>query len=217
MGAKDIVRRGERGGGRQERCALARLEEVSYAFNAKLRKGKFIFAVAKRVGRKARRDNFRATVQATARIGILVPLRVYACMPCTSRAIYACVYRWSRVCVSSQSSMDAPDCLVGRYDGYTTAVGLRLCTRSPSLFHVAPSVLLLSCPILFFASAFVSSRVDTYFRSRAEVSFLIFLVEILNSSSANFSFTEIRPFPIPNTSRLKLETEVRLNVELKLR
>lgn len=61
----------------QESCALAQLESF-ICFKTKLRKGKFIFAVAKRVGRKARRDNFRATMQATARIGILVPL--CACM-----------------------------------------------------------------------------------------------------------------------------------------
>lgn len=62
-------------------CALTQLEKFNICVNTKLRKGEFIFAVAKRIltDRKARRDNFRTTVQATARIGILVLLCVYAC------------------------------------------------------------------------------------------------------------------------------------------
>lgn len=59
----------------QESYALVQLEKFHML---RKQKGKFIFAVAKRVSRKARRDNFRATVQATTRIGILVPLCVYA-------------------------------------------------------------------------------------------------------------------------------------------
>lgn len=142
---------------RYKRVAPLHNSRSFICFKTKLRKGKFIFAVAKRVGHKARRDNFRATVQATTRIGILVPLCVYACMPCTSRAICSCVCWWARVCVSSQSSMDAPDCLVGRYDGYTTgSTVMHMFTVIISRGTSCPY--LLSCPVLFFASAFVSSR-----------------------------------------------------------
>lgn len=41
----------------------------------------------------------------------------------TSRVRLACMCADACVCVSSHSSVDAPGCLVGRYDGYTTAAG----------------------------------------------------------------------------------------------
>lgn len=144
-------------------CALAQLEKFNIRVNTKLRKGEFIFAVAKRVlaDRKARWDNFRTTVQATARIGnISTPVRVCVWMPCTSRAIYACVYGWARVCVSSQSSMDAPDCLVGRYDGYTTVGSTVMHTFTVIISRgtVCPSCLVSSG----FSRPRSSRRVDTY-------------------------------------------------------
>lgn len=109
---------------------------------------------------KLRRDNFR-TVQATARIGILVPLCVYACVPCTSRAIYACVYGWTRVCVSSRAWMRPTVLWVDTM--VIPLLGLRLCIRSPSLFHVAPSVPpVLSCLVFLVHVRFVAQLTHTY-------------------------------------------------------
>lgn len=57
----------------------------------------------------------------TARIGILA-IRVYVWVDVHVTGNLR-VWVGACVCVSSHSSVDVPGCLVGRYDGYTTAAG----------------------------------------------------------------------------------------------
>lgn len=83
---------------------------------------------------------------------------------------------WVDARVREQSSMDAPDCLVGRYDGYTTAGSTVMHTFT---VIISRGTVCTSCLVLSRFSRPRSFRraVDTYLLVYVEVhdSFLIFL------------------------------------------